>query len=290
MNESQETGRRREPARPGGLNVGRPDVDHFNTFGFVVLRDAFDPDPLAAEVDEALANGTRSTASLNVSAEADIGFRYLPMMSERAPVSLALLDGFADLAVELLGGDVLPIRAKAVEYHGEAAWHRDSDHDVRSVGFACYLDQLDRHTGALRVIPGSHQPEFGALVTRYLNDPGTHAGRRRPPDFAVATSPGDVIVLDEHLYHASVGGQNRRQWRVDYIADPVTADEKTRVRTYLASIYSPDWDGGYDVDRYPTYGPHWRTTGRPEWVARLGDLGCYDAAAAEEAFARSRRA
>jgi hypothetical protein len=53
---------------------------------------------------------------------------------ERTPVSVALLDRFAPAAATLLGGPVLPVRTKVVEYHGEATWHRDSDLDFASVG------------------------------------------------------------------------------------------------------------------------------------------------------------
>jgi len=57
------------------------------------------------------------------------------------------------------------------------------------------------------------------------------------------------------------------------------------VRDYFRSIFVPGWDGGYDVDLYPTYGPFWRASGRP-WLKRLDHLGAHDAAAAEEAAAR----
>jgi hypothetical protein len=41
------------------------------------------------------------------------------------------------------------------------------------------------------------------------------------------------------------------------------------------------------VDRFPTYGPDWQGSGLP-WVERLGQLGAYELAAAEESFARTR--
>lgn len=60
------------------------------------------------------------------------------------------------------------------------------------------------------------------------------------------------------------------------------------MQAYYAGVNLPDWDGGYDVDAYPSYGSHWMGSGRP-WIDRLGQLGAYGASAAEEAFARSRR-
>jgi hypothetical protein len=250
------------------------EVGQFRSQGFVVLRGAFDPAPLTAEVGGALADGFAERGPVNVSAEATIAFRYLPMMSERTPRSLDLLDAFAVPAERLLGAAVLPVRAKAVEYHGASSWHRDTELGVATVGFVCYLEPLTAAGGALRVVPGSHR------------EPVEVAG----PGVAVETAPGDVIVLDEHLVHASQGGSVRRQWRVDYIAGPTTADEQSRVLEYFAAMYEPGWDGGYDLDAFPTYGEHWRSRCAPDVDAALAAVGAYAAAAAEEDAARAARA
>jgi hypothetical protein len=58
------------------------------------------------------------------------------------------------------------------------------------------------------------------------------------------------------------------------------------VRGYFTDLYVPGWDGGYDVDRYPTYGEHWRGSGR-WWLERLDALGAHEAATAEEAAVRT---
>jgi hypothetical protein len=169
------------------------------------------------------------------------------------------------------------VRTKAVEYHGGSDWHRDHDLDVASVGFACYLEPLDAATGALRVVPGSH---------RSPRAPAPAAGPA--DDHAVATEPGDVIVFDEHLLHASRGGTLRRQWRVDYVARPADAAQEAVVRRYFADIFSPEWDAGYDVDAFPTYGEHWRRVCDPADDALLDRVGAYAAAGEEEAAARAR--
>ncbi len=75
---------------------------------------------------------------------------------------------------------------------------------------------------------------------------------------------------------------------MDYVGVPADT-EVNLTKSYFASLYTPDWDGGYDVDRYPSYGPDWRRSGRVA-VARLEELGVYQLANAQEAFMRSRRA
>lgn len=252
--------------------LSNADVEHYRSHGFVVLRGVFDPAPLTDEVSEAFAHGFARRGPANVSAEATIAFRYLPMMSERTPRSLELLDDFVAPAQRLLGSAVLPVRAKAVEYHGASSWHRDSELGVASVGFACYLEPLTGDSGALRIVPGSH---------RHTQASG--------PEVAIDTAPGDVIVLDEHVVHASQGGTVRRQWRVDYVARPASPDEEDIVREYFAAMFSPGWDGGYDLDAYPTYGEHWRSTCAPSVDAALAASGAYAAAAEEEDAARAAR-
>lgn len=259
------------------------DASHFRTFGFVVLRRFFEPRALAAEIDRVLASGLVSAPV--ASGGDEMRFQYVPMMTAETPVSLALLDRAEAVAVSLLGGPVLPTRAKGVRYGGNTPWHADSASPVASTGFAAYLEPLGAESGALRVLPGSHRPE----LTEALRAHGA-AGMAATalPAHVLVTEPGDLIVFDEHLFHASSGGGARRQWRADYLRDPIGAEAEAHARSYFASIYPPDWDGGHDVDRYPSHGPDWQRSGRPS-VARLAELGVYALAERQEAFARSRR-
>ncbi len=256
---------------------------HLETFGFVVLRGLVAPAPLAREFDATMLRAfRRSDREHSNSGAAGNRFRYVPMMCERTPVSLGLIHELSSVAAALLGAPVLPVRAKATNYLGSTGWHRDTDLPVRSLGLACYLDDLEAASGALRVLPGSHRPEFGAAVDGYL-----HGGADVPdvPGVALPTAPGDAIVFDEHLYHASSGGRSRRQWRIDFVADD---GDDAVLGQYYRGQYAPGWDGGYDVDRYPSYGHDWRALDR-RWDARLEELGAYAAAAAEEDGVRATR-
>src|SRR6266481_2050299 len=102
--------------------VTESDVSTFREQGFVVLRRWFDPAPLAAEMDRAFADGLLPTAPTN-EGSAGVEFRSVIMMSERTPVSLALLDALAEPAEQLIGRTVIPGRAKGQLYYGETGWH-----------------------------------------------------------------------------------------------------------------------------------------------------------------------
>lgn len=258
-------------------------AQYYQTFGFLVLRNFFDPRLIAAEIDQVLRNGSRSSGE--VTRGDAIHFQYVPMMTAETPASLQLLDRTEIVAATLLGGPVLPTRAKGTRYWGDTPWHTDSDLAIASLGVVAYSESLREKSGALRVLPGSHRAEFrGAL--RALGTVGLPADKL--PAHVLETEPGDLIMFDEHLLHASSGGGTRRQWRVDYFRDPTSPEEKEQAEAYLRELYRPDWDGGYDVDRYPSYGSDWRDSGRPS-VKRLEALGVYELAAQQEAFIRTRR-
>jgi hypothetical protein len=246
-------------------------VARFRDEGFVVLRDWFDSAPLSEEIDRAFADGLRDDAP-HLVGSAGTEFRGLVMMSEHTPVSLGLLDALAAPAAALLGRRVLPGRAKGQLYFGETGWHRDTENDVPQMGFVAYLEPVAADTGALRVVPRSH----------------VDSSRTEADAVAVATAPGDVIAIDERILHASHGGRNRRQWRVDFGVDPVDAREEAIVRGEYARILDPDWDNGSDLDRFPSFGAYWQSLDRP-WTQRLRELGVYDRAAEQEAALRARR-
>ena len=215
------------------------DVARFRTFGFVVIRQFFDARLIAAEIDHVMQHGRKS--SFETSPSAQIYFQYVPMMTAETPASLALLDRTETIAATLFDGPVLPTRAKGVRYSGNSTWHTDSDLPIASLGIVTYFESLAEKGGALRVLPGSHRAEF-ATALRSLGIQGKPA--ETLPSHAILTEPGDIIVFDEHLFHASSGGETRRQWRVDYIADPANAEAEEQAKVYFRELYRPDWDGG----------------------------------------------
>lgn len=258
-------------------------MDSLRTFGFAVIRQFFQAAPLADEIDRVMYRAFESRRTVDHSG---IHFQYVPMMTSETPVSLSLLDRTGALAEALLGGPVLPTRAKGVRYIGSTRWHKDSESPITSIGFIAYCEPLNAENGALRVLPGSHHGEYGDAIGTLGADAGSLGATL--PAHVIETEPGDLIMIDEHLFHASSGGAVRRQWRADYLRVPMDAEAETLTRAYFENLYPADWDGGYDVDRYPSYGFEWRNSGRAS-VAELERLGVFDLAARQEAFTRIRK-
>jgi hypothetical protein len=238
--------------------------------GYEVLRSLEDDGPLAAELDACMRDATAGRREPMTAGVTGNEFRYVPTMCERTPHSLGLLRRLAVIASDRLDAPVLPGRAKAVVYRGSTKLHRDSDLALPSIGIAFYLEPLTAATGALLVVPGSHLRESAAIEEA----------------IALPTVPGDAIMFDERLFHASHGGLLRRQWRVDFVADRPATDDL--LRAWFARQFSVGWDGGYDVARYPSYGAHFRALDA-RWNARLEALGAFAAAEAEESAALARR-
>lgn len=249
-------------------------IAEFRDRGCVIIPQLLSPAEvlqLRAEVDNALrsafgADYGRNTRSEELSdGEIAAEGNFLPLMADRAPLSLALVADDPRLlptAKELIGVEVLPVSpALATCMVSDTPWHNDPGTGERWVRFNAYLDPVGEATGALRVKVGSHD-DLRADPSSDLDDVAV-----------LETKPGDVIAFDPRAMHASFGGTHRLRWCVDYAALPSGDDrggvEATRglVEELASWPHPPEW-------------PVWRTWARNashprrlEAVAALRQLG-----------------
>jgi hypothetical protein len=270
-------------------------LDHYRTFGFVVLRGYLDQRETAAlgkELDGAL----RDAFGAHFHRRPCLGGiegHYLPMMSRRrTPVSLALVEDarFLGTAGRLLAAPALPTYAEGVLLFGQAGFHYDDGTGSKGVKFVAYLEPLTAGTGALRLMPGSHHPDFAASLNGWerLHPALDAEGLRRQlggiPCHVAETRPGDVIAFDWHTWHASIGGTDRHQWTIGYAKDPATAEETKRLQDFFGSIV-PEGAEPYDHAAYPCYDEHWLATDpahpeRATLAERMRELGLFEIASA----------
>jgi hypothetical protein len=201
-------------------------IEHFRTFGFLVLVGALDGVTLGGlieEVDAAIAAaGPRDTETGGVTGH------YIPAGDRQA--SAELVQRFQPLAEQLLGREAFPVAAHEILFFAEAWWHVDVGPDVPALKVAAYLETLDAQSGALRVIPGTHLIPQGELGALHRMNP------HQVPSYVIESKPGDVVAFHAHLWHAALNGRDRRQWSVEYFAFP--ADE--RERSELKRL-GPEW-------------------------------------------------
>jgi hypothetical protein len=268
-------------------------VDHHQTFGFVVLPGYLDgPETaeLGQELDRALRHGYGDHFGDREPA-GGIDGHWLPMMSrQRTPISLSLVEDprFLGAARQLLDGPVLPTFAEGYLLFGEAGFHSDCGTGSQGVKFVAYLEPLTAATGALQLMPSSHHSDFGAAVAawdarhRAMDAEGLGRKLAGLPCAVAETQPGHVIAFDWDTWHASVGGRDRRQWTISYAQDPATSKEAGRLRDFLASL-APDGDEPFDHDAYPCYDRHWLDPDpahpdRATLTARMRQLGLFEIA------------
>jgi hypothetical protein len=238
----------------------------FRTFGYVTLPGLLSPDEAATlreEVDGALADAFGRPA-----AEPDglggISGDYLPLASERAPFSLSLI---ADdqrtfgASAELLGAPTVPSIGIATRFKADSTWHTSQGPDVGGVTFWVDLEQRTADTGALRLIPGSHLPEFERRLWEYsAAEPATSGFEAWEwPHVVIETTPGDVVAVHEHLRQCAQGGTPRLSWTIAYFPWPGLSrpDRLDALRRMVADDVEFDHED-YDRQRWPV----WR-----EWAA-----------------------
>jgi len=249
--------------------VSQQDILHFRTFGYVVARNLLsdaEVAQLSAEVTSALTDAYGGVGTdLDPDGTGGIRGDYLPLAADRAPLSQALIADdprFYQGSVALTGRPTVPTAPIATCFTSNAGWHNDDGTDIGGVKFLIHLQPRDADTGALRVIPGSHDGTFRSSIEQYFGqDPARQGFSGWPAPFiALETAPGDVIAFDLHLFHSSAGGSNRLAWTIEYLPWPGLGDAAQLAAVRAALVDIVDYDHkGHDRDRWPT----WR-----DWEAR----------------------
>ena len=234
---------------------------HFRTFGYVTLRGLLsrgEASALRDEVDGALTDAFGPPAA-EATDLGGISGDYLPLASERAPFSLSLI---ADdqrtfgTSAELLGRPTVPSIGIASRFRMDSTWHTSQGPDVGGVTFWVDLEPRTAETGALRLIPGSHLPEFERRLWEYCAAEPAVSGFEswEWPHVVVETSPGDVVAVDEHLRQCARGGTPRLSWTIAYFPWPGLGqpDRLEALRRMVADDVEFDHED-YDRERWPVW-------------------------------------
>lgn len=183
---------------------------------------------------------------------------------------------FVRVAQQILGEDVLGFSAYAMRYVGDTGWHTDDrSAEVPGLKMVVPCSRTRADSGALRVVPGSHRiPLDDRVRDAYARDIAA------VPSHVCETDPGDMVVFDNRIWHASCGGSNdRRACYLYFLRNPRTEAELTAARTFTPIL---------ELARQ-RYGPSsslpsaWfeqleRAPLRQRWIERMREIGWLDAA------------
>ena len=213
-------------------------IAHFETFGFLVLKQLFTAEEMSIikrESDEIFDEARGGKRFTGESWEAvQPFFERKPFMS-----TLPADDRIYNIGVDLLGPDFILEVTESNNHIGTTPWHAASGLSAKTphTKITFYPEPVTRDTGCLRVIPGSHRagsPDPLRILRVRDDDTIFRPFGVKPssvPCYAIESQPGDVVVFTETLLHSSFGGKpGRHQHAVNFIANPTTEEGIARVR------------------------------------------------------------
>ncbi len=183
-------------------------------------------------------------------------------------------------------------------YVGETNWHSDGGlvRRYRSIKIAFYLDPVGAESGCLRVIPGSHHagdvyaqelhkaaPHYFAEETEnYLGVTGRYV-----PAYPLESAPGDMLLFNHRIKHASYGGGTRRRMFTVNFEQRYAEEHLDELRERIAST-SRFWaTRAYGETMIGTAGPE-RMRHLEQRLANDGHLAALSEKAREEMDEPSR--
>ena len=254
------------PKKVAGDMLTEEQIQHFHTFGFILLRGVLNPQELetiSREYEIGLAKVDQTPKAAGVREQ-----RYWSNLRPDMPFISGLLEEarFARAAEQLYGPDVVGCDSNSNHYAGgQSPWHPDSqDRHLFGFKFAFYLQPLDGNSGALRALPGSHKSPYYDHLYDILWPNGDSSGHGinvlDAPAFVCRTNPGDVIAFSFHVWHASWGGSpDRRMVSLQYQKSPKTPEEEESIRRHVTE----------HIEMIKEFG--WKSgSHHPEWISNPG--------------------
>lgn len=231
------------------LALTRQQKNFFDTFGYLVLPGLLkdSASAITAAFERLYAKDDKEIIDWRHEAHYMKSRRVLLQFIEREPALTALLEHpvIDGIFRSLLGEDYLYRASEGNIFTGDTYWHSDlygAHFKYRHIKILLYLEPLDADSGAFRAIPGSHLfgDKFANLLERYVWKHEENYGLEKDevPCVTIPTQPGDALVFDYRLKHAtSHTRQNRRMFSI--CASERFADEDLPVLAKLVNDYLP---------------------------------------------------
>ncbi len=237
------------------MKLTEQQIRYFETFGFLVFRGLF-----ADKVDRITNEFERTHAEFSEDNDFKNRTECVPFIDSNEYLSALIDDPILDgMAISLMGDDYNYHTSDGNYYVGDTQWHSDRyrPQPVLTLKAAFYLDPVDRDSGCLRVIPGSHRfgDTFGDLLQEVVQDSRKEQCEKlwgvcgsEVPAVALESKPGDVLVFNHRTKHSSWGGStHRRMFTINYAGRYADDDihwlqdelERTAAAYNLSVAYGP---------------------------------------------------
>ena len=205
---------------------------HFETFGFLLLRQVFPAAEMAQIIGAAEDHWQEVLQSQADAAEEVHPTRFV---EERPLLARLVEDDRIYLPIQQLLGPGFVWggsegHKNLMETSPPHEWHCDRfgeiDLHYTRIKIMIYFQPMQKETGTLRVLPGSHRLPFHRDLAE-----GLHPSQGRTsckafgvdgadlPCFPLEVTPGDVVVFNHYLFHGVYGEQNKRRYIAMKFAD-----------------------------------------------------------------------
>ena len=252
-------------------------IDQYHTFGVLILRNVLSSNDIA-KLNEEFDTKLETTFRGEANGAKPIHCSWSNTGPDTSFTSSLLEDPRIYGIPEALFDDgVYGVSCTATSFIDDTPWHPDSDlFQLHGIKVIIYLETLNGDNGALRVIPGSHLNPYhdelhaiGMLAdfgnrplpsSPYLIESGLTI--KDVPALICSVTPGDVIVFNFRIWHASTGGKFDRRFISNmFIKDPVTPEEEKAVSELIQTTNKNR------VKRARETFPHPNPEYHPEWLS-----------------------
>ncbi len=220
-------------------------IQHFETFGFLVRRQVFSPEEIERIDGEFEKHLVEMKEEYEQKKE-----RPWPNWSNLIPETPYIANLLEDPRIcvpteQLLGEDTAPVYSNANSMNNSTGWHPDMIHrHIRGLKNLIYLQPTDGDHGSLRLIPGSHMnPMFDELIRvglkitddngpQFLKDSGMRG--EDIPAYIFCSQPGDVITFNQNTWHAAFNCfEDRRLCTFGFYSNPKTSQEEEELHALV---------------------------------------------------------
>jgi hypothetical protein len=211
-----------EGLTPNNFCLTKHQMNFFDTFGYLKLPGLLADQiaDISQQFDSLLSRNEPEIIDWKHEAHYMQSRKILLQFVERLPELTRLLDDprVDGIFSTLLGKDYLYRASEGNLFSGDTYWHSDlygADFRYRHIKILLYLEPLDADSGAFRAIPGSHLfgDKFSNKLERFVWKHEENYGLQKDevPSVTIPTVPGDVLVFDYRLKHATSHTLNTRR-------------------------------------------------------------------------------
>lgn len=227
-----------DAGKRAGFALTPQQVEFFETFGFLKLSGLFTPEETAGiaggfeEVFEGYEDPAREDVHVIKESRLHTNDRFhdnprrylIPHIVDRSP-RLSWLNQdprVRGIAQDLLGEGYESASSDGSLFFCETSWHPDfymTKKERHHIKLSIYLESLRHDSGAIRVLPGTHfyMGEYHRRLWRLMQMTTEQIQERfgvshdALPSYTIDTDPGDLVVWDFRIVHASFNGAPRRR-------------------------------------------------------------------------------